>query len=228
MIAERDEEHVYHVHSTNDIHDPDRRERVRLEFMPFEIKSFECESYKPLSKINTMFPEEPYSPIFTIKVITRYPLTKGFLETLAWAVRVDISHLRIEGEHGYDPVNKPEEVSSSDSQKLVGTKRIADFIKELQDDRKNRKEMSWTREVYEAFFTTHRGLQNLVETPIRNGYYAVEAYREDGKKYLHAKGPFINRSEESPYQDRIYVQKSNVISEVTNDGLYDVNILIED
>ncbi len=227
MVAEKDDEHVYRVISTNDIHDPDRRERVRLEFMPFEIKSFECESSKPLSKLNTMFPDEPNSPTFVIKVVTRYPLTKGFLETLAWAVRVDISHLRIEGERGFDPVNKPEEVSSSDSQKLVGTKRIGDFIKELQDDRKARTEMTWTRKVYESFFTTHRGLQSLVKTPIRNGYYMVEAYEEDGKKYLHAKGPFTTRLENEPYRDRIPVSRAQIIDEGMTDGVYGVNILVE-
>ena len=229
MLAEKDEEFIYHVHSTADIHDPERRERVRLEFMPYEIKSLECESYKPLSKLNTMFPNEPNSPTFTIKVITRYPLTKGFLENLASTVHIHIAHLRIEGKHGYDPVNKPEEVSSTEAQKLAGSKRIADFIKDLQDERKDRNKMDWTREVYETFFTTHRGLQSLVKTPIRNGYYMVEAYQEGGKRYLYAEGPFVTRPANDPYYDRIRVDNTQVITEgLSQDGLYVAQIMVED
>jgi hypothetical protein len=227
ILSEKDQEHVYHVLSTADIHDPDRAERVRLEFMPFDIKSFECEAYKPLSKVNTVFPEEPNSPIFTIKVVTRYPLTTGFIKTLAWAVRVNAAHLKIDPDPDYDPVNKPEEVSSSDSQKLVGSKRIGDFIRDLQQDRKDRKEMEWTREVYESFFTTHRGLQGVIKRPIRNGYYLVETYKEDGKKYLRAEGPFESRPEGNPYHDHIRASNPQMISETNNGGLYGVQVLVE-
>jgi hypothetical protein len=227
ILAEADDEYVYYIHSTAPIHRPDMFEKVKLSLMPYEIKSIECESYKPLTKANTMFPEEPNTPTFTIKVVTRYPLTKGFLSTLAMDAHIHIAHLKITPDKTLEPMNEPEEVPSKDAQSLVGNKRIAEFIKELQADRKARDDMSWNREVYESFYTTHLGLESAIKKPLKKGYYIVETFQEGGKHYLRAEGPFDSRPEGNAYHDRIRTVNPQIISETMNGGLYGVQVLVE-
>jgi len=228
ILAESDDEYVYYIHSTAPIHRPDMCEKVKLSLMPYEIKSFECEGYKPLSKSNDMFPEEPNSPTYTIKIVTRYPFTKGVLSTLAMDAHIHMAHLKITPDKAVDPVNGPEEIAAKEAQSLVGTKRIGEFIKELKADRKDRDDMTWKREVYESFFTTHRGLEAVLKRPLKNGYYIVEACLEDGKKYLLAKGPFESRPEGNSYYDKIQTVNPQVICETTKGGMYGVQVLVED
>lgn len=228
ILAEKDDEHVYYIHSTADIHNPALFEKIKISLLPYEIKSIECESYKPLSKSNTLFPDEPNSPTYTIKVTTRYPVTKGFLSILAMDAHIHVSHLKIDPDTVVDPVNYPEEISKEESQKTVGTKRIAEFIKELQQDRKERQDMSWEREVYESFYTTHRSLERVLHKPLRKGYYMVEAYTEGGKKYFQAQGPFPSRPEENPYHDRIQAVNPQIVSESTENGQWAIQVLVED
>lgn len=226
ILAEKDSEHSYQIHSTANIHNPDICQRIKIALMPYEIKSLECDGYKALSKNNDMFPGEFNSPCYTIKVVTRYPLTKGFLTALAIEARINIAHLKITGEDAVDPVNGPEEIK--DAQKLVGQKRIGEFFQELKNDRKVREDMTWKREVYESFFTTHRGLERIINKPILNGYYMVEAYEQGGKKYISAEGPFAARPEGTMYYDHLRAVNPQVVSENTQHGVYGVQILVED
>jgi hypothetical protein len=228
ILAEKDSEHEYVIHSTANIHHPDICERIKLALLPYEIKAFDCDGYKPLSKENKLFPDEPFSPTFSIKVITRYPLTKGFLSILAMDARIHISHLKITGDGAVEPVNGPEEMKPADAQSQVGQKRIGAFFQELKKNRKVRDDMTWSREVYESFVTTHKALETVVKKPLRNGYYMVEMFREGGNKYLRAEGPFISRSEENSYHDRIRAVNPQIISERTQGDLYSVQILVED
>lgn len=228
ILAEKDGEHTYYLHSTADIHHPDICERIKISLLPYEIKDFDCNGYKPLSKDNKMFPDEPFSPTYSIKVVTRYPLTKGFLSILAMDSRIHISHLKITGEDSVEPVNGPEEVKSADAQSHVGQKRIGAFFQELKKDRKVRDDMTWKREVYESFCTTHKGLEAVVKKPLRNGYYMVEMFQEGGNKYIQAEGPFTTRPEGNSYYDRLRAVNPQVVSERNQDGLYGVQVLVED
>lgn len=228
ILAEKDTEHKYTIHSTANIHHPDICERIKISLLPYEIKEFDCGGYKPLSKDNEMFPDELNSPTYSIKVVTRYPLTKGFLAILAMDSRIHISHLKITGEEAVEPVNGPEEISSKDAQSHVGDKRIAAFFQELKKDRKAREDMTWKREVYESFYTTHKGLEKIVNKPLRNGYYMVEAYEEDGNKYIRAEGPFDSRPTNNTYYDKLKAINPQVIAENTNGGTYGVQVLVED
>ena len=228
ILAESDDEYVYYIHSTANIHHSDLFERVKLALLPYEIKSLETDGYKPLSKDNKLFPDEMNSPTYTIKAITRYPLTKGFASALAMETHIHISHLRIDPDKVVDPINEPEEVPSKEAQSLVGTKRIGEFIKELQQDRKAREEMTFKREVYECFYTTHLGLERVVNHPLRKGYYIVETSQEDGRKYIRAEGPFDSRPTENLYHDRIKTVNPQVVAETTAGGLYGVKVLVED
>lgn len=227
ILAERDDEFTYYVRSTANIHDPEIFERIRLAWLPYVIKSFETDAYKPLSRDNKMFPEQPNSPTFTIKVVTGLPIPKKHIETMALDARIHISHLRIDPDGDLELVNEPNEVASAEAQNLVGHKRIGEFIRELQADRKKREEMSSSREVYESFCTTHRGLEDVLKKPLRKGYYMVEAYREDGKTYLRAEGPFEVRPEDRNYHDRIRAKNPQVIAEGKTGSMYGVQILIE-
>lgn len=228
ILAEKDTEHTYYVHSTANIHHPELCERIKISLLPYEIKEFDCNGYKPLSKDNKLFPDQPFSPTYSIKVITRYPLTKGILSIMAMEAHIHISHLKITGEDAVDPINGPEEVKSAEAQSQVGQKRIGAFFQELKKDRKIRDDMTWKREVYESFFTTHKSLEKIVNKPLRNGYYMIEAFEEGGNKYIRAEGPFRKRPEGNPYLDKLQAINPQVVSESTKAGVYGVQVLVED
>lgn len=230
ILAEQDDEYTYTVRSTADVHDPERFDRIRLSFLPYQVKSIEAGAYATLAKDNKYFPNEPNSPTFSVKVVTGLPVPKdALIQTLAMTLHVHHSHLLIDGEDDIetDLVNEPESISNDFSQSLVGTRRIGEFVQELRADRKEREKKTITREVYESYFTTHRGLETLVKKPIRNGYYMIEQYREDGKSYLRAEGPFDTRPDGNAYHDRIRATNAKVISENTSAGLYGVQMLVD-
>lgn len=228
ILAEKDDEFIYHVRSTANIHNPEIFERIRLSFMPYDVKSFDCDTYRPLGKRNKEFPDEPNSPTYSVRVVTGLPLTPKFIETLALDARINVAHLRIDGKKDeQELVNEPGEVKSGDAQSLVGTKRLGEFIRELQADRKARMGMTIEREVYESVCTTHRGLGDVLKKPLRKGYYVVEAYRENGKNYLRAEGPFPDRPEHT-YHDRIRINNAKIVAEQTTGDTYGVQLLIED
>src|SRR5271170_1616658 len=116
ILAEQDEEFVYHIISTADIHNPERFSRVRYALLPYQIKSIEADSYLPWSKGNKKFPAEPNSPTYTIKLVTGLPVDcRSVIQTLAMATHIHVSHLMIEPENGeceVDLVKKPEEVGT--------------------------------------------------------------------------------------------------------------------
>lgn len=221
ILAEKDDEFVYYVRSTADIHLPELFERIRLSLIPYRIKSFEKDSYKPVGKENKYFPDDPHAPSYSIRAVTGLKIPKGFTAALAMDANIHVSHMRLDGE-GVD-LNDPE--PTQDAQRLVGTKRIADFIGELQADRKTRKEATTTREVYESFCTTHRGIADILKKPLRNGYYTVEAFRQAENDYLMIKGPLASRPH-LEYRDRIAVV-ANVVSESITGGVYNGKLLIE-
>jgi hypothetical protein len=225
ILAEKDEEYTYHVKSTVDIHNPEWFERVRMSLMPYQIKSLAPDGYTPYTANNKTFPNQPNSPTFTVKVVTGLPVdTQRALETMAMICHIHRSHLYMspEDDVASEIVGKPQEVSSADSQLLVGAKRIGEFMKELQSDRKDREEKFVTREVYESFFTTHRALEHAVKKPIRNGYYMVEMLREGDHTYMRAEGPFATRPDGNEYRDKIAVRLAKIVTEQTTGAMYSV------
>jgi hypothetical protein len=229
ILAEEANEYSYKVHSTADIHNPERFARIRMSLYPYQIRQFEASGYIPWSKGNNKFPNEPNSPVYTIKVSTSLPLdTHSVVQTMAMLAHINSIHLLIEPDDDspevVDMVTKPNEVK--DAQESVGDKRIGAFIKELSSQRDERMKRTTTREVYESYTTTQLGLEKIVKKPLRKGYYMVETYKDNGKIYLHAQGPFESRSENDDYRDMIKVSRAEILSEGINNGNYDVNVLI--
>ncbi len=228
LLAEKDDEFTYYVRSTADIHRPELFERVRHAFLPYRVISCDIDSYKPISRNNKSFPDEPNSPTYSIKVVTGLKVPKEHIQTLAMTVHIHMAHLKIEGDQDVELMNNPEAVTSTIAQALVGQKRIAEFVRELQADKRKRMKDTTEREVYESFYTTHRGLEDVVKKPIRKGYYLIEAFREDGKNYLIAEGPYGSRPEGNEYCDRIKVAGSQIVAEGTAGDKYGVQVLIEE
>jgi hypothetical protein len=207
-----------------DIHHPELFERLRIGLLPFRIKSIETDSYRPIGRENKYFPDDPHAPTYSVKVITGLKVPKGFVASLAMEAHIHVSHLRIDGDGDVELVNKPEEVS--DVQRLVGSKRIADFIGELKADRKQREQNTTRREVYESYCTTHRGVEDLVKKPIRKGYYMVESYNLGGRDFLTAHGPLTDRPT-LEYRDRISVAAVGPAQESSSAELYTVTLAVE-
>jgi hypothetical protein len=230
ILAEKDDEYTYHVKSTVDIHQPERFERIRMTLMPFQIKAIVADGYTPLSKDNKTFPNQPNHPTFSVKVVTGLPVdTKRTLETMAMMLHIHQSHLNMTPEDDVASVlpGKPVEVDKTTSQLLVGQKRIGEFMKELQSDRKEREEKFVTREVYECYFTTHRALETMMKKPYSKGYYMIEGSQEGDQHFIRTEGPFNNRPDGNIYRDRIGLKPLEIVSESDADGLRGSVILVE-
>src|SRR6185437_10738391 len=107
FLAEADEEFSYTIRSTADIHRPETFARVRLGLTGYRIIDFEAGKYTPLQKQNDMFPDEPNSACWEIKVVTGLPLDlKSAVMMVANHARIHQAHIRIDGEGGSstDPV----------------------------------------------------------------------------------------------------------------------------
>jgi len=83
-----------------------------------------------------------------------------------------------------------------DAQKYVGTARLADFMKELETDRKTREaeinDRNVTPKLYESFVTTHLCMHDMLGHTPRKGYYLLERYTVD-PSVVHVSGPFKNK-----------------------------------
>lgn len=83
-----------------------------------------------------------------------------------------------------------------DAQKYVGTARLADFMSELEQDRKAREDeiadRNVTPKLYESFVTSHLCLSEVYGRTPRKGYYLLERYKAD-PGVLHVSGPFKNK-----------------------------------
>lgn len=91
------------------------------------------------------------------------------------------------------PAPAEPEMATGEAQKLAGQKRIDDFIKELEADRKEREKLVPDWDIYEAFCTSHIGLKTFhPNARLPRGFYVVEREVMSDKKesLLHIAGPF--------------------------------------
>ena len=77
ILAEQDDEFVYLVKSTADIHDPLVFAKVKLALTGFKIRAIMVDQYRPLQKDNPDFPAEPNSALYVVKVTTALPVVGG-------------------------------------------------------------------------------------------------------------------------------------------------------
>ena len=219
ILAEKDEEFVYYIKSTRNIHKDDVLDQVRLALLPFDLRSIEKAGWNPMSeKGNLMFPEEgPLGPIYSLKATVGIEMdNERAIQKIALFTHINDQYLfvhqpgesqdRMDNEDEDEPVTVGYKAlshgavkwdASTDrnavdpkAQDYAGQKRIDNFMRELETDRTAREGSIKAPKIYEAFVTSHMALRDVNGGETpKKGFYLVERFRDD-TSIMHISGPF--------------------------------------
>lgn len=232
ILTEKDDEFEYVLKSTADIHTPEMISMIKMALGGFKIRDIEVDSYKPISKDNGEFPNEPNAAVFSLKIVTGFPALKGE-DLIAMFTRIHVSHLKLvptkkpadlkepdeykpittNDFHDATPDNKKEDV-----QDTVGGLRIADFMRELKGARKEREENKREREVYESFVTSHIALEHDLRRPFRKGFYIAEMTGKGSEIVLSLDGPFQYKPDNFLMRDQLPISEGREIGRTRVNG----------
>lgn len=215
LIVENDQEYTVHVCSVQNIHDTEVMDFIRLALLPYDLREIKTDGYKPMG--DDAFAGYPGYPVYTITVKLGLDVTNEKAEErVATLTHIDKDQVIVhhKGEslkkaeddnsddaaEGAGDAGEPEPMGSDQAQKLAGEKRIDDFLKELEADRKEREGAVPDFKVEEAFCTSHIALKAFHSNVLApKGFYVVE--REsigDSVSALHISGPFKNIPDNYP------------------------------
>ncbi len=83
LIAEQDEEYVYHIKSTRHLHDDDIFDKLQIGMLGYDLRSLERVSYHPLAAVEPMFnpsnDETGLGKIFHVRVVLGTDIDNGVL-----------------------------------------------------------------------------------------------------------------------------------------------------
>lgn len=219
-LVENDQEFTYYVKSIRNIHSNDVLDFIRLALLPWDLRSIEKSSVDTFKEYNN-FPCDPMSPVYAVKVVmgSEFPSYTDAIQKIAWFTRIPHEFIKVhaQGESlsNYDEINvevtsdenyKPLSHSAKDwgseldkasvdddAQKYAGTRRLDDFIKELEDHRKERDEHIESKSIeprlFESFVTDHLSLSDILGNTPKSGFYIVERYFNEPEA-LNIHGPF--------------------------------------
>lgn len=227
LVIENDAEYVYWVRSTEDIHKLDYLTSIKLACLPYKQMMIEANIKTLPAKNNEFFPNFPDRPVFIVKVYLGLPVnSKVLAEEICMRTFIKPDHLCVEAEHDEEPEtmtgdykpmasvenewNASTDIEITGAQELVGTERVASFIKELEVERKNREKAFKSKEVYETFCVDSQSLGDMIGRAVRPGYYLCEAI--DSR--LIVEGPFKNKPDNLKHKTTKV--KADVLTESTN------------
>ena len=171
ILAENDEEFVYHIKSTRHLHDDDIFGKLQIGLLGYDLRSLERMSYNPLAAVEPMFHPRNDEPgldkIFHVKAILGTDVANGVLrQKVAYFTDINWKYLVVhkDGEKMEDADKldlDPEETGGdyrslakhamywdaspddvdNKTQQHVGDQRIDAFMRELETDRKDREEL---------------------------------------------------------------------------------------
>jgi hypothetical protein len=225
LLVEQDQEYTYYVRSIRNIHQSDVMDFIRLSLLPYDLREIKKGTYvPPLANDENGFINEPWSGVYTITVVlgTSIP-NQTAVEKIALFTHINneyiIVHQKGESSKQLDNSDDDEDVSDSEdyktlvqnakdwgatsdnptspdeAQKLAGNKRLGDFFKELEQDRKEREEDISQHNVEpvltESFVTSHTALKEVTGQSRLKGFYLVERFKRNDS-ILHINGPFKN------------------------------------
>lgn len=241
LLAEQDEEFVFHIKSTRHLHDDDIFDRLRIGMLGYDLRKMEREKYDPLAAVEPMFRprNDPagLDKIYHVKVTLGTDVDSAVLrQKVAYFTDINWEYIVVhkDGERPDDIADVDLEVDEPDSrykslalhaknwdgtpdegdvdtdaQKYVAQKRIDDFMKELDTDRKEREKEAEGHLVQprltEAFVTTHLALFDALGHNAPKGYYLIERFQND-PSLMHIGGPFTHQPENYAFVSDLQVK----------------------
>jgi len=223
ILAEKDEEFVYYVKSTRNIHKDEVLDQIRLALLPFDLRSIEKAGWNPMSeKSNDMFPEDwPGGTVYSVKVtvglemgsdraIQKVALFTHINDQYLFVYKQGESQERMDNEDEDEPATadykslslgaekwdaSPDKLAiDAKAQDYAGQKRIDDFMRELETDRKSREASVKEPKIYESFVTSHIALRDVNGgSAPKKGFYLVERFQDD-PSIMHISGPFKHKA----------------------------------
>ena len=223
ILAENDEEHVYYIKSTRNIHKDEMLDQIRLALLPFDLRHIEKAGWNPMAeKDHSMFPADwPGGAVYSVKATVGLEMDNyRAIQKVALFTHINDEYLFVhkqgESEERMDNEDDEDEPATADykslalnaekwdaspdklaidakAQDYAGTKRIDDFMKELEIDRTSREGSVKEPKIYEAFVTSHLALRDVNGgTTPKKGFYLIERY-EDDNSIMHISGPFQHK-----------------------------------
>jgi hypothetical protein len=208
LLAENDEEYTYCVRTCVDLDKRDILSGIEMAFLPHQIRAFEVQRTLPISKENKYFPSEENCPTYGINVTVGLKIdpevilqeiilqTGLYRETVVVFEEGQEPHKQAqENKTGgeYKPITgstlfdaTPDEgMIDEKAQETVGTKRVENFMRELERERKERIKLKHPNKET-AYCTTHLVAGALLGEGVRKGYYVVT----EATNGLEVAGPF--------------------------------------
>ncbi len=232
LIVENDQEYTVHVCSVQNIHNAEVMDFIRLALLPYDLREIKVDGYKPMG--DDAFAGYTGYPVYTVTVKLGLDVTNEKAEErVATLTHIDKDQVIVhhKGEslkraeednsddaaEGAGDAGEPAEMGSEQAQKLAGEKRIDDFLKELEADRKEREKAVPDFKVEEAFCTTHIALKAFNSNVMApKGFYVVERESTgDSKSVLHISGPFKGMPENYPLVPTLSHEGINVVKVMT-------------
>lgn len=187
FLIEQETEHTYKVMSVANIHDPEVMGRIGLAFAPYKLLEIEKDFFKPIRKENTEFPNHPDSACYCVKVIIATKVSPAVLvQAVCLLTKIRDQNLKVTGDAPEEEVKAEEKTEEKDAQADVGERRLGDFMRELEQARKEPEEVE-TPKIEENFTINHGALETVLGRAVRRGYYLVEG-SWDNKAIIS--GPF--------------------------------------
>jgi len=256
MMLEADEQYEYYIRSVVNIHEYDTMEMLRLSLLPYQLVELKTAGFHPIDKSNEFFPQHPNTPTYSLKAKLDLPIedANAIIQKIATFIKVNDEYLTFyevgsdplkrwddpemeedeDGEYipmgSTDPENKATvdkyATPDADAQKEVGYTRIDAFMKELEDDKKEREGAGREREVYESFVIPHDVASSIVGKPQATGYYIVERFNNSKFKIT---GAFksIPDNYRSVFKSPYSITNSEVISESYNGKHKEIDMILE-
>jgi hypothetical protein len=229
ILAEKDQEFVYHIKSTRPLHDDDVFGNLQISLLGYDLRSLERMSYNPLA-VNPMFGPNSDTPdnIFHVKVLLGTEVDNGELrQKIAYFTNIHWKYLVVhkDGEkmedadmEDVDPAmtggtyktlamnaakwNATTDAVDNDTQQHVGHERIASFMKELEADRKDREALTIDREVEPNLFEAFVTSHNALRDVFGNTApkgFYLIERTEDDQSILNIQGPFTKQPTNYPF-----------------------------
>lgn len=232
MLVENDQEYTYNIRSIRNIHDSDVMDFIRLALLPWDLRKISKGTYiPPLASKGNGFVVEPWAGVYTLKVVLGIepPDNNTAVQKIALFTHINDEYLHVykEGESENQMDNSDDDPSPSEDYKtlaqnakdwnatpdnvvnadnLTGNKRLGDFLRELEKERKEREDYINQYDVEpvlkEAFVTSHIALKEATGQSRLKGFYLVERF-EENSNILHINGPYKNLPDSHPFLPEI-------------------------
>lgn len=186
VLAEQDQDFEYKLCSIENIGDTYVLDRIRLALGRYGLISVESmgATMKLQADENSMFPNYPFLPIYTVKVVMTNPITsRNAIQSVALFSTIPQETLKffdMSGNLVMDGVEAEQnahgvEVDKAFAQSEVGDSRAKALVSDMMKDIMAKRDGTVKVPVYETTMISHHEVQTIIGQRVSRGFYMMEA-----------------------------------------------------